>query len=780
MATVQYPQYSASGLSPAPLASVAGRFNPSLRQVNTIHVGKRRLMKNQWLFLMLLSLFIFITAEALPPQTATEKTVSSGSTPAAGLGSQLNIQKKISGVITDYNGVPIMGVIIQTIPAGTVEYSDARGNFSILISQDCQQLVFIKNGYTQKTLANKDVRPPLKIQLTRDNTNIADSTSLDKNLPKSLSEVVIIGYGKASNTRTKKSHEPAAVIPASQMITPNNTTTLSSALQGRVAGLLVSKDPNRAALYGNFPANDFAESYAHEKEGGFKSPQSSPLSTFSIDVDKASYSNIRRFIQQGNLPPSNAVRIEELINYFDYQYQQPKGQDPVAIQTELSQAPWNPRHYLLQVGLQAKKVATDQLPASNLVFLIDVSGSMNEPGKLPLLVSAFKMLTDQLRAEDHVSIVTYAGNAQDVLAPTSGSHKQQIKTALDGLRAWGSTNGAGGLEKAYQMAEKHFNKNGNNRIILASDGDFNVGATSLEDLEKLITEKRKSGIFLSVLGFGMGNYKDDKMELLADKGNGNYAYIDNSAEARRVLLKEFGGTLFTIAKDVKVQVEFNPDKVEAYRLIGYENRALADEDFNQDTVDAGEMGSGSTVTALYEIIPKGLKDAFTPAVDSLRYGYALQSAGQAASVQSAELGLIKIRYKTPAGQKSKLIRQLIADSSLPLASASGRFQLAAAAASWGMLLKNSDYKQSASYDEVEKLIQKPLAEDKTGQIGQFLTLVQTSQALIGNEVQGDAVQKPPVIRPVPRPFPLPRRHRGLKEAPPVAKIIPAGQAATGL
>ena len=454
------------------------------------------------------------------------------------------------------------------------------------------------------------------------------------------------------------------------------------------------------------------------------------LSTFSIDVDRASYGNVSRFIQNGHLPPSDGVRIEELINYFDYHYDQPTGNDPVGIETELSLAPWNKTHYLLRVGLQAKKVATDKLPASNLVFLIDVSGSMGSANKLPLLVSAFKMLTDQLRDKDFVSIVTYAGSAQDVLPPTSGKDKAKIKAALDRLRASGSTNGAGGLEKAYSLAEKHFKRGGNNRIILASDGDFNVGASSLVDLEELITEKRKTGIFLSVLGFGMGNYQDDNMELLADKGNGNYAYIDNSQEARKVLLKEFGGTLFTVARDVKVQVEFNPDFVQAYRLIGYENRALKDEDFNRNTVDAGEMGSGSTVTALYEIIPKGVEDEFSPNIDTLRYVFHRLTVG---AISSTELAQVKIRYKGLEGNKSHLISKIVDKTPKELKSSSADFQLAAAVAGWGMLIKKSPYRQQMTYDLAVELIRKSLALDQEGQIGEFINLVKTSQALRGNE-----------------------------------------------
>ena len=360
------------------------------------------------------------------------------------------------------------------------------------------------------------------------------------------------------------------------------------------------------------------EEYKAEKEIGFKATDKDPQTTFSIDVDRAAYTNVRRFIMQnGQLPPKDAVRIEEMINYFDYNYAQPKGKDPINIETEISDSPWNKGLKILHIGLQAKTIPTDNLPASNLVFLIDVSGSMSDPNKLPLVKTAFKLLTDQLREKDKVAIVVYAGAAGLVLPPTSGKEKNKIKDALDNLSAGGSTAGGAGIELAYKTAFENFVKDGNNRVILATDGDFNVGVSSNDDLEKLVENKRKSGIFLSVLGFGMGNYKDSKMEILSDKGNGNYAYIDNLLEAEKVFVKEFGGTLFTVAKDVKLQLEFNPKYVKAYRLIGYENRVLANEDFKNDAKDAGEMGSGHTVTAIYEIIPAGVESAFLP--DKLKY-----------------------------------------------------------------------------------------------------------------------------------------------------------------
>lgn len=361
------------------------------------------------------------------------------------------------------------------------------------------------------------------------------------------------------------------------------------------------------------------EDYDHIIENDFHSVEQQPLSTFSIDVDRASYSNVRRFIQEGSLPPKGAVRIEEMINYFDYNYASPTTEDPFALYSEIASCPWNSKHRLVHIGLQGKKISTADLPPSNLVFLVDVSGSMEEPNKLPLVQESLKLLTDQLREDDRVAIVVYAGKAGLVLPSTSGSDKMKIKEAIDELQAGGSTAGGEGITLAYKIARQNMKEHGNNRVILATDGDFNVGVSSDDELVELIEKERESGIFLSVLGYGMGNYKDNKMQQLADKGNGNHNYIDNLNEAKKVLVNEFGGTLFTIAKDVKLQVEFNPARVNAYRLIGYENRILGNEDFNDDKKDAGELGSGHTVTALCEIIPAGVQDTFIRKVDKLKY-----------------------------------------------------------------------------------------------------------------------------------------------------------------
>ena len=463
------------------------------------------------------------------------------------------------------------------------------------------------------------------------------------------------------------------------------------------------------------------EEYDAINENIFHEALKNPLSTFSIDVDAASYSNVRRFINSGQRPPKDAVRIEEMVNYFDYDYDQPKGEDPFAVITEISTAPWNSKHKLIHIGLQGKKIPTDKLPPSNLVFLLDVSGSMNQPNKLPLLKTSFKMLVEQLRPQDHVAIVVYAGAAGLVLEPTSGSEKMKIIEALDHLEAGGSTAGGAGIQLAYAVAKEHFKREGNNRIILATDGDFNIGESSNASMERLIEVKRNDGIFLTVLGFGMGNYKDSKMEILADKGNGNYAYIDNITEARKVLVNEFGGTLFTIAKDVKLQIEFNPAKVKAYRLIGYENRMLKSEDFNNDKKDAGELGSGHTVTALYEIIPVGVESEFNK-IDDLKY-QATKIDPKAAN--SKELMTIKLRYKKPNEDISKLIVHPLVDGNIALAKTSDNFRWSASVAAFGMLLRDSEYIKDYHYDQVVQLAQSARGIDTEGYRVEFINMVKS-------------------------------------------------------
>jgi Ca-activated chloride channel homolog len=469
------------------------------------------------------------------------------------------------------------------------------------------------------------------------------------------------------------------------------------------------------------------EEYAHIVENEFRDVALNPLSTFSIDVDVASYANVRRFLGEGRLPPPDAVRIEELVNYFDYDYPDPAGEHPFAIVTEVSEAPWNPRHRLVHVGLQGRRMEERELPPANLVFLIDVSGSMDEPNKLPLVQQSLRLLVERLREEDRVSIVVYAGAAGLVLDPTPGHRREEILDAIERLEAGGSTAGGEGIRLAYQTAREAFIRGGNNRVVLATDGDFNVGVSSEGELVRMIERERQDGIFLTVLGFGTGNYQDAKMEALADHGNGNYAYIDGLGEARKVLVGEMGGTLLAIAKDVKVQVEFNPARVKAYRLIGYENRVLAAEDFNDDRKDAGELGAGHSVTALYEVVPAG---AETPVrgTDPLRYQEVRPRRG---AQDSGELLTVKLRYKRPDGETSRLLERAVPDRSVALERASADFRFAAAVAEWGLLLRDSRFKGGASYGEVLSLARGALSGDREGHRGEFVRLVESSRRLAG-------------------------------------------------
>ena len=463
------------------------------------------------------------------------------------------------------------------------------------------------------------------------------------------------------------------------------------------------------------------ESYNPSRENGFVAVGNDPLSTFSIDVDTASYSNIRRFIEQGSLPPAGSVRIEEMINYFDYDYPQPE-KGPFSLNLEGGPCPWQPEHRLVRIGLQAKDVEKKDLPPSNLVFLIDVSGSMSDPDKLPLLKRAMALLVDQLDGSDRVSIVAYAGSERVVLPPTAGSDRKTLLTAIDTLESGGSTHASQGIVTAYQLARQTFMPGGNNRVILASDGDFNVGVTSRGELEKLVEQERQSGVYLTLLGFGEGNYHDDTMEILADRGNGNYAYIDSLLEAKKVLVKEMGGTMFALAGDVKIQVEFNPAQVAAWRLIGYENRAMADEEFNDDRKDAGEIGVGHRVTALYEVVPAGVKAPVT--VDPLRYQ---QSAKTAAA--SNDLLTVKVRYKPLQQQASTMIERSLGSAGREPEHVSDDFRFAAAVAAFGMRLGDSAYLNGYAYGDILELAREARGEDREGWRAEFVRLVETSEML---------------------------------------------------
>ena len=466
-----------------------------------------------------------------------------------------------------------------------------------------------------------------------------------------------------------------------------------------------SADPNR-------------EQYAYIDENDFVSPRNVPLSTFGVDVDRASYANVRRFLSDGQLPPVDAVRIEELINYFHYDYPEPAADMPFSVTTEVSAAPWREGHQLLRIGLRTRSIPAHDLPASNLVFLIDVSGSMQSADKLPLVKSALALLVDQLRPRDRVAIVVYAGAAGLVLPPTPGNRRVDILAAIDRLEAGGSTAGGAGIRLAYEVARESFIDGGNNRVILATDGDFNVGASSDSDMIRLIERERESGVFLSVLGFGTGNLQDAKMEQIADHGNGNFAYIDDILEARKVFIEEFGGTLVTVAKDVKLQVEFNPALVAAYRLIGYENRALEVQEFDDDSVDSGDMGAGHAVTALYEIVPVGAEtDVATQTVTDLRY----QDRAPSSDALRGEVGFVRIRYKAPAGDESRLLEMPIAAQAN---SPSTDTRFASAVAAFGMLLRESPHRGDASVELVRRLAGGALGDDRLGYRADFVDLVE--------------------------------------------------------
>jgi Ca-activated chloride channel family protein len=466
------------------------------------------------------------------------------------------------------------------------------------------------------------------------------------------------------------------------------------------------------------------EEYDRIYENQFKDVTQNPLSTFSIDVDKASYSNVRRFLEDNQLPPKDAVRIEELINYFHYNYPQPGGDHPFSIYTETAECPWNKEHILVHVGLQGKKLDYENLKPSNLVFLLDVSGSMDEPNKLPLVKKSMNILIDNLNPADKVAIVVYAGASGVVLPSTSMDYKDKIIDALDKLSAGGSTAGGEGIEKAYKIAQENLIPNGNNRVILCTDGDFNVGVSSTGDLVRLIEEKRKLDIYLTICGFGMGNYKDGRLEQISNTGNGNYFYIDNREEAEKVFAKELRANMFTIAKDVKIQVEFNPVTVKAYRLIGYENRVMANEDFNNDTKDAGELGAGHTVTALYEVVPIGAATR-VPTTDKLKY----QETKVASGAKSDELLTIKFRYKPIHGDSSKLITQVVEGRKQSFNNSSPEFRFSAAVAGFGMLLRDSEFKGTANYEIIHNMAEEAITDKSDNYKTEFLTLLEKADKL---------------------------------------------------
>jgi Ca-activated chloride channel family protein len=596
----------------------------------------------------------------------------------------------VTGVVSDEQNNPLNGVIIVEKGTNNKVSTSYDGKYSIKIYTKNAALTFTSPGFETKEVkvAAKHV-----INVTLSRAVIIDEES-------EMNEILAICENDVDNniSASRKKSYPA----------------------GRVF--------YHASYRECPPPNHNTEGYSAIHDNGYKRTSDQPRSTFSADVDRAAYSNIRRFLNRGEIPPIDAVRVEEMINYFNYNYSEPKDDKPFSTSTELAECPWNSQHLLLKIGIQGKKIERENLPPSNLVFLIDVSGSMNSPNKLPLLKSSFKLLVNQLRSDDYVSIVVYAGAAGLVLEPTSGSKKEKILDALDKLSAGGSTAGGEGLMLAYKTAEKNFINNGNNRIILATDGDFNIGESSNASMERLIEEQRDNGVFISVLGFGMGNYKDDKMEIIADKGNGNYAYIDNLLEAQKTLVSEFGGTLFTIAKDVKFQIEFNPRKVAGYRLIGYENRLLNNEDFNDDKKDAGEIGAGHTVTALYEIIPNGASDIdkLIKPVDKLKYQ---EKRDVTKSQFNNEWLTLKIRYKLPDSDISKLITFTEKGKPQKIMDTSNSFRFSASVAAFGMLLRNSENINSMTYDETIALAQNARGKDTEGFRGEMIRLLKTAQTL---------------------------------------------------
>jgi Ca-activated chloride channel family protein len=494
-------------------------------------------------------------------------------------------------------------------------------------------------------------------------------------------------------------------------------------IPGASAASLAQKIAREAEIDRFSPGLD-TEAYDRVRDNPFLAVSTNPLSTFSIDVDTASYANVRRFLARGQLPPKDAVRIEELLNYFRYDYPEPRGETPFSVTTEVGRCPWKPEHRLVLVGLRGRSLEEAAVPPRRLTFLLDVSGSMDEPNKLPLLKEALALLVESLREQDRVAIAVYAGSSGLVLPPTSGDRKAEIRDALASLEAGGTTAGGAGIQLAYRVAQDMFLPGGVNRVVLATDGDFNVGITSLGELSRLIEDRRRTGVFLSVLGFGEGNLKDSTMETLADRGNGNYSYIDDLGEARKVLVSEAGGTLVTIAKDVKIQVEMNPRRVAAYRLLGYENRLLRAEDFADDRKDAGEIGAGHTVTALYEIVPPGAT-LDLPGVDPLRYqGPAALSPAAATD----ELLTVKLRYKDPEGETSRLLSAAVRDDR-PASRASGNLRFAAAVAEFGLLLRESEHRGGATWAQVRELAEGARGRDAGGYREAFLDLARRAEEL---------------------------------------------------
>lgn len=621
----------------------------------------------------------------------------------------------LTGLVTDVNtGNPISGarVTVEGTGLSTLTAANGRYSLSVTIPESSTRDVIVRVvmiGYTQATTTV---------------TVGAEAVEVDFALQPSAIEFNDSRVGPVLQAEDESRRERTDKLRGIVGF-PMNAVSPRSRMTRQIS-FAPSEELRRHgnALPGRYDPDFQREGYDRIYENPFLATGPNPLSTFSIDVDRASYSNVRRFIRSGRLPPADAVRIEELINYFTYDYAEPEGPHPFSVTTEVAPAPWNPLHRLVRISLQGRTIDTENLPASNLVFLIDVSGSMNAPDKLPLLKSAFQMLVQELRPQDRVAIVVYAGAAGLVLDSTPGDEKHTIMAALDDLRAGGSTAGGAGIELAYRVARRNHIRGGNNRVILATDGDFNVGASSDGEMVRLIEEKRERGSFLTVLGFGTGNLQDAKMEKLADHGNGNFAYIDDLLEAKKVLVTELGGTLHTIAKDVKLQVEFNPARVRGYRLIGYENRIMAAEDFRDDKKDAGELGSGHSVTALYEIIPQGVESgAEIRGLDPLRYrSTSVRPEAEAGS----ELLFVKLRYKQPTGEKSVELTHIVYDET---SRASDDLRFAASVAAFGMVLRGSEHCGETTLADVAAWAQASMGADLEGYRSEFVRMVKAAQRL---------------------------------------------------
>lgn len=649
----------------------------------------------------------------------------------------LDENSSIEGKITEENtGTPLSFAYVRLFQGGnmiTATQSDVDGNYIIRdVAPGKYNLISDYIGYQSNVQSDIELKPGKNVinfvmkvsQVQLDCVTISEYKIPLIDIKNTTSGTSVTSH-KIKNLKTKSVNSIAAT-QAGNSSNMNIRGGRNSSQVYYIDGVRSLNKPDLKQV--KVEEND--ESYGKYIENKFVSPIDEALSTFSIDVDRESYSVVRRFLNSGKLPPQDAVRIEELINYFDYNYEVPSGDDPFYLFSSLSECPWNSEHKVLHLALNTRQVDKSKLPSSNFVFLIDVSGSMDVDNKLPLVKSSLRLLTNQLRPEDKVAIVVYAGSAGCVLPSTSISEKNKILDALENLMAGGSTAGGAGIQLAYKIAKENYIAGGNNRVVLATDGDFNVGVSDNKGLEDLISTKREENIFLSVLGFGMGNYKSDKMQTLADKGNGIHAYIDDIQEARKVLIKEFTGSMFTLAKDVKIQVEFNPSLVNAYRLIGYENRLLAKEDFNNDTKDAGEVGVGHSVTALYEIVPFGVKRDYPGSVDDLKF----QKNKKQEFNNNSDLAFFKVRYKKPEGNISTKIEKLISPEVLKNEKDLKTTQLALAVAEFGLLLRNSEFKQNASYENVLNLAEKAnedinINEDIEGIRTDFIKLVSTAKVL---------------------------------------------------